>query len=117
MLDSAFQKLADNVIVFPNRKCQGPASSVEELKKNIIATKTEVIECFVEELTKEIFRITSDHGYHIEYTKDIAFILLSLKAIMLRYENIFHPIQDFIDQSVNTEDEDSLNMDLDPIDE
>jgi hypothetical protein len=36
---------------------------------------------------------------------------------MLRYENIFHPIQDFIDQSVNTEDEDSLNMDLDPIDE
>ncbi len=117
MLDSAFEKLANNVIVFPNIKCQGPASSVEELKKNIIATKLEVVECFVEELTKEIFRITSDHGYHIAHINDIGFILMALKAIMLRYENIYHPIQDFIDQSSTTEDDDSIDTDLDTIDE
>ncbi len=90
---------------------------IEELKKNIIATKLEVVECFVEELTKEIFRITSDHGYHIAHINDIGFILMALKAIMLRYENIYHPIQDFIDQSSTTEDDDSIDTDLDTIDE
>ena len=103
MLESAPQKLAENVIVFPHSKRFGPAATVEELKELIVAHKTEVIECFTEELTKEIFRITSDHGYNIDNTKDIAYILISLKAILLRHENIYHPIQTFIDETVNSD--------------
>ena len=103
MLESAPQKLSENVIVFPHSKRLGPPATVEELKETIVANKTEVVECFVEELTKEIFRITSDHGYYIDNTKDIAYILISLKAILLRYENIYHPIQTFIDETVNAE--------------
>jgi mannitol-1-phosphate/altronate dehydrogenase len=103
MIESTLQKLAENVIVFPHSKRFGPAATVEELKEMIVANKTEVIECFVEELTKEIFRITSDHGYNIDNATDIAYILICLKAILLRYENIYHPIQTFIDQTVNSD--------------
>jgi hypothetical protein len=103
MLESTLQKLADNVIVFPHSKRFGPAATVEELKEMIVANKTEVIECFVEELTKEIFRIASDHGYDIDNLKDITYVLFCLKAILLRHENIFHPIQKFIDETVNDE--------------
>ena len=97
------QKPSDNVIAFPRKNINGPPVSVEEMKQLIEDNKTEVIELFVEELTREIFTITANHGYEISHAKDVAYILISLKAILLRNENIYHPIQTFIDEVVDAE--------------
>tara|TARA_R110000868_G_scaffold383778_1_gene651070 strand:+ start:89 stop:448 length:360 start_codon:yes stop_codon:yes gene_type:complete len=105
MIESLPQKIVDNIIVFPNQNRVGPPVSVEELKTSLIASKTEVIEYFVTELTKELLRISSDHGYHINNIKDISYLILSLKAVFLRYEDIYHPLHEFIDDSVSDEDE------------
>ena len=97
------QEKEDNVIAFPNKTRNRPPVTLEEMKEIMEANKTELIEYFVEELTKEIFTITSNHGYTITHHKDIAYILISLKAILLRQENIHHPIQDFIDATIDAE--------------
>ena len=103
MQESVPQEKADNIIAFPNKKSNRPPASLEEMKEIMEANKTEMIEYFVEELTKEIFTITANHGYTITHAKDIAYILISLKAILLRQENIHHPIQDFIDATIDAE--------------
>lgn len=103
MQDSVPQEKADNVIAFPSKKRNGPPVSLEEMREIMEANKTEMIEYFVEELTKEIFTITANHGYTITHAKDVAYILISLKAILLRQENIHHPIQDFIDATIDAE--------------
>ena len=54
------QKPSDNVIAFPRKNINGPPVSVEEMKQLIEDNKTEVIELFVEELTREIFTITAN---------------------------------------------------------
>jgi hypothetical protein len=90
-----------NIIIFPKDKCYGPPSSVEELKEIIVANKTATIEYFAEELTKEIFKIMGEHGYEVTHIQDITYVLISLKAILLRHESIHHPIQDFIDETID----------------
>lgn len=103
MQESVPQEKQDNIIAFPSKKSNRPPVTLDEMKEIIEANKTEMIEYFVEELTKEIFTITSNHGYTINHTKDVAYILISLKAILLRQENIHHPIQDFIDATIDAE--------------
>ena len=116
MIESLPQKNVDNIIVFPNQNRVGPPVSIEELKASIDANKTEVVEYFVNELTNELLRISSDHGYHIHNTKDIAYLIISLKAIFLRYEDIYHPLHEFIDKSVpdidDEEDEEDDSGDI-----
>jgi hypothetical protein len=105
MSEPITKKITDNIIIFPKTKDNVPPSSVEEIKNNLISTKIEIADVLAEELTKEIFRITSDNGYEITNVTDIAFILIALKAIILRYDDIYHPVQDFIDENVSVNDE------------
>lgn len=101
MQESLPQEKTDNIIAFPNKKSNRPPVTLEEMKEIMEANKTEMIEYFVEDLTKEIFTITSNHGYTIDNPRDIAYILISLKAILLRHEKIYHPVQEFIDATMD----------------
>jgi len=100
----------DNVVVFPKTKDGAPPQTVEELRKKIAISRLEVAALLAEELTKENLRIMFDNGYNITNTKDIAFLLIVLKSILLRHEDIEYPVQDLIDEHVDylsTEDDDT----------
>ena len=61
-----------------------------------------------EEMAKENVRIMMDNGYHINHTKDIAFLLTTLKSILLRFDQIEYPMENIIDDNmlfVDEEDE------------
>ena len=104
MQENTAEDLPDNVIVFPRGKENAPPMTVEELKENIITSKMEVGSFLAEELTKEVYRIMSDNGYHINQMQDIGFLLSTIKAIIYRHEKIYHPIQDVIDEKMSLDD-------------
>jgi len=58
-------------------------------------TSTKIVE-----ITKENIRIMIDNGYHINHTKDIAFLMTTIKSILLRYDQIEYPIQTIIDEQL-----------------
>ena len=93
-------KMPDNVVMFPKSKANVPPATIEELNEKIICSKLEIAEHLAEELTKEVGRIMADHGYMITHVPDLAFVLISIKAILLRHEQIYHPVQDFIDENI-----------------
>jgi hypothetical protein len=95
------EKHKDNIVVFPRLKHDVPPQTVEELKKKITASRMEIAEVLAEEMTKENVRIMIDNGYHINHTKDIAFLMTTIKSILLRYDQIEYPIQDLIDDNFN----------------
>lgn len=95
------EKHKDNIVVFPRLKHDVPPQTVEELKKKITSSRMEIAEVLAEEMTKENVRIMIDNGYHINHTKDIAFLMTTIKSILLRYDQIEYPIQDLIDDNFN----------------
>ena len=62
----------------------------------------------MEEITKENVRIMIDNGSHINHTKDIAFLMTTIKSILLRYDEIEYPIQEMIDKQLTFIDEEML---------
>ena len=98
-------KIKDNVIVFPKAKYDVPPQTVEELKQKIAVSRMEIATLLAEEMTKENVRIMMDNGYHINHTKDIAFLLTTIKSILLRYDQIEYPIQNIIDDNMLFDDE------------
>lgn len=98
-------KIKDNVIVFPKVKHDVPPQTVEELKRKITLSRMEIADVLAEEMTKENVRIMMDNGYHINHTKDIAFLMTTIKSILLRYDQIEYPIQNIIDQHLLFVDE------------
>jgi len=98
---------SDNVVIFPKAKANVPPMSIEELDEKLKSVKLEVAEHLAEELTKEVGRIMSDNGYMITHVADLAFLLITVKAVLLRHEKIHHPVQDFIDENIILSSEDS----------
>jgi hypothetical protein len=105
MQESTAEDLPSNVIIFPKGKDNAPPMTVEELRENIISSKMEIASFLSEELTKEVYRIMSDNGYHVNYLQDLGFLLTTIKAIIFRIEKIYHPIQDVIDEKMTLEDD------------
>jgi hypothetical protein len=93
------KNIPNNIVMFPKAKQSAP-TSIEEAKNNFIISKIEIAEFLAEEVTKEIFRILSDQGYQIKNVQDMAFVLLTLKATIMRYDDIYHPIQTLIDENI-----------------
>ena len=101
MAKSKKEKHKDNIVVFPRLKHDVPPQTVEELKKKITSSRMEIAEVLAEEMTKENVRIMIDNGYHINHTKDIAFLMTTIKSILLRYDQIEYPIQTLIDENLS----------------
>lgn len=98
MVEASSIKIPDNVIIFPKGKQDCPPLTVEELKENIFSTKMELATFLSEELTKEICRILADNGYMITNIQDLGFLLMILKSMLLRFEDISHPLQHVVDE-------------------
>jgi hypothetical protein len=94
------KKASDNVVIFPKSKANVPPMTIEELNEKLKCSKLEVAEHLAEELTHEVGRIMSDNGYMITHVADLAFLLITVKAVLLRHEKIYHPVQDFIDENI-----------------
>lgn len=94
------EKHKDNIVVFPRLKHDVPPQTVEELKKKITSSRMEIADVLAEEMTKENIRIMIDNGYHISHTRDIAFLMTTIKSILLRYDQIEYPIQMLIDENL-----------------
>lgn len=101
-------KLKDNIVVFPRIKHDVPPQTVEELKTKIKLSRMEIADVLAEEMTKENVRIMIDNGYHISNTKDIAFLMTTIKSILLRYDEIEYPIQAMIDEQLVFLDEETI---------
>jgi hypothetical protein len=101
-------KQKDNIVVFPGLKHDVPPQTVEELKTKIRLSRMEIADVLAEEMTKENVRIMIDNGYHINHTKDIAFLMTTIKSILLRYDEIEYPIQNIIDQHLLFVDEETI---------
>ncbi len=101
-------KLKDNIVVFPRLKHDVPPQTVEELKTKIKLSRMEIADVLAEEMTKENVRIMIDNGYHINNTKDIAFLMTTIKSILLRYDEIEYPIQNIIDDQLLFIDEEPI---------
>jgi len=101
MAKSKKEKHKDNIVVFPRLKHDVPPQTVEELKRKITLSRMEIAEVLAEEMTKENVRIMIDNGYHINHTKDIAFLMTTIKSILLRYDQIEYPIQTLIDENLS----------------
>ena len=101
-------KLKDNIVVFPRLKHDVPPQTVEELKTKIKLSRMEIADVLAEEMTKENVRIMIDNGYHISNTKDIAFLMTTIKSILLRYDEIEYPIQAMIDEQLVFLDEETI---------
>ena len=102
------EKPKSNVVVFPKAKHDVPPQTVEELKQKIATSRMEIADVLAEEMTKENVRIMIDNGYHINYTKDIAFLMSTIKSILLRYDQIEYPIQTLIDENLSFIDEETI---------
>jgi hypothetical protein len=96
---------SNNVVVFPKSNNDMPPQSVEELKKKIVESRMEIAQVLAEEITKENIRIMVDNGYHINHFKDVTFLLVVLKSILLRHENVHHPFQKIIDENILLDEE------------
>jgi hypothetical protein len=53
----------------------------------------------------------------ITHVADLAFLLITVKAVLLRHEKIYHPVQDFIDENIiltggdeDEEDEETIDI-------
>lgn len=101
---TTIKDISNNVVVFPKAKDGIPPQSLEELKKRIVLSRMEVAEALAEEMTKENVRIMMDNGYYISNTKDIAFLMVTIKSILLRHEDIFYPVQKLIDENISIGD-------------
>lgn len=99
------EKYVNNIVVFPKFKHDIPPQTVEELKQKIINSRIEMADILAQEITKENVRIMVENGYNVQYTKDIAFLMTTLKSILLRIERIDYPLQNLIDDTVIEEDE------------
>lgn len=102
------EKHKDNIVVFPRVKHDIPPQTVEELKRKITLSRMEIADVLAEEMTKENIRIMIDNGYHINHTKDIAFLMTTIKSILLRYDQIEYPIQTIIDEQLTFLKEEEL---------
>lgn len=102
------KKNLDNVVIFPKAKEGIPPQTLEEMRNKISISKIEIASLLAEELTKENLRIIFDHGYDVANTKDIAFLMVVIKSILLRCENIEYPIQALIDEHIESIDEETI---------
>jgi hypothetical protein len=111
------KKASDNVVIFPKSKANVPPMTIEELNEKLKCSKLEVADHLAEELTHEVGRIMSDNGYMITHVADLAFLLITVKAVLLRHEKIYHPVQDFIDENIiltegDEDEEDEKTIDI-----
>jgi hypothetical protein len=91
-------EIPDNVILFPKGKLLCPPLTVEELKESLLYSKMELATFLSEELTKEVCRILSDNGYMMSNIQDLGFLLIHIKSMLLRHEQISHPLQEIVDE-------------------
>jgi len=99
-IPTTIKDISNNVVVFPKTKDGSQPHSVEELRNRIISSKMEIAEVLAEEITKENIRVMIDNGYYISNAKDIAFLMTTIKSILLRYDQIDYPIQTIIDEQL-----------------
>lgn len=91
----------DNVVIFPKTKNNAPPETIEELKTKLASSKMQIADFMAEEIVKEVIRMTADSGYALLNYTDMAFLMITVKAMVLRTEGIYHPVQDFIDENIN----------------
>lgn len=101
MLESS-QELdqANNIIQFPISNTT--PSNIEEFKKLFLENKLEVIDAFTDELMSEIIRICYAYGYLELDPKDISYLLIALKSMIMRHEDIHHSFHDRIDSFIES---------------
>ena len=95
------KKKTSNVVPFPKGKRDAPPQTVEELKKNIEDTKIEMASYLAEHLTKEVFLTLHENGFAITDVKDLGFLMVTIKSMILRREEIEHPLQHLIDEHMS----------------
>lgn len=105
MSASLFTEKANNVIMFPKKGSALPLTA-EELRQKITINRMEMADILAEEIAKENLRIMDDNGYQSTNTKDVAFLVVTLKSILLRCDDIFYPLQKIIDENVALIDDD-----------
>jgi hypothetical protein len=118
---------SNNVVIFPkqNLNVKIPEFSIEEINHNVEMMKHYHIQETLANLIPIIFNQLEIAGFNIsdeenEDIKDGAFVVESLRSIMCKYYNIYHPFQKIADSVFVPDKEeidslkitDSLNIEL-----
>ena len=121
------EKVSNNVIQFPkqNARPSGDVIDIEDITRNVEMMKLYHIQETIANLAPMIFNQLEISGFQIsdEETTDIkdgAFIIESLRSLMSKYYDIYHPFQQIAENVFTPDDEeigalriaDSLNLEL-----
>lgn len=91
----------DNVVVFPRAKKNAPPQRIEEIQQSISEIRLDHIENVLSELLPPIlYGINEVSGHDFmddKYTKDMAFIVQSIKSLLMKGYNMDDPFHNFIE--------------------
>ena len=120
------EKLSNNVIQFPKANIRhGEVIAIEDIARNVEMMKLYHIQETIANLAPIVFNQLEVAGFGIsdEDTTDIkdgAFIIESLRSLMCKYYDIYHPFQQIAESVFSPDDEeegalkiaDSINLEL-----
>lgn len=93
--------MTDNVILFPKAKRDSPPQSLEEITDRVTETRKEHIEAVIQSMIYDLMGMFNAYGIDVsddKYTKDVAMVIESLKAMLSRYYSIDHPFHIMVDK-------------------
>jgi hypothetical protein len=96
------EKLDDNIIIFPKIKKDIPKSNLsEKQKKEIKDMQSQMfVGHLVEAIQDELFKILNSNAIKVDeinFQKDFALVMESIKSLLLRDFNIKHSLQSIVD--------------------
>jgi len=121
------EKVSNNIIQFPKANLRAPVEEVvmEDITRNVESVKHYHIQETIANLAPIIFNTLEVAGFGISDDdntdiKDGAFIIESLRSLMCKYYDIYHPFQQIAENVFSPDKEevgalriaDSLNIEL-----
>lgn len=116
--------MKDNIVIFPKAKKDGtPPQSLEEIQKYIGNTRLKYLQSIAGEISIDVYmkleQVGVDYQADESVKKDFVLINEAIKSALGRTLNIKHPLQEFVEHSVDTAESDLEFMlgDIEEIDE
>lgn len=104
------EEVMSNVITFPKSFIQDDMpATVDEARERIDEAHTYYAEAVADEAFEAVMQIFNNYSYFIRHDqtnmKDMVAIAEVMKAVLLRYHHIQHPMQIVIDKAISVEGE------------
>lgn len=93
-------QVTDNVVLFPGLKRESPPQTVEEIVDRVTQTRKDHVEGVLHDLIPEFMHLFGSYGLDINSDnniKDVAMIVESIKAMIMRQYNLPHQFHEMVD--------------------